>query len=69
MSVNDYNEDLYLAIRELVDQDLLKENTAEYGIALQVIHMGEDSLSPKQAWIYKNKVLSLFPKDRQDIDR
>jgi hypothetical protein len=60
MSVNDYDEDLYEAIRDLVDEELLKEGTPPYGVAQQVIHQGYNSLTPKQRTLYDAVVIPLL---------
>ena len=52
MSVNDYNEALYDAVQDLG----LDEKSAAYGIAMQVVHNGIASLSPKQRYIYQTQV-------------
>jgi hypothetical protein len=63
MSVNDYDVELYEAIRELVDADLLDEKSPEYGIAMQAVHMGHGSLSEKQRHVYLTKVERLLKSD------
>ena len=60
MSVNDYDHDLYELIVELVAEGKLEEETPAYGISQQVIHMGYDSLSAKQKYIYDTRVVPLF---------
>jgi hypothetical protein len=57
MSVNDYNVDLYEAVEDLIDERELEKGTPAYGIAQQVIHMGYDSLSPKQRTLYDAVVI------------
>ncbi len=52
MSVNDYDEELYLAIEDLVGCGDLEEGTPAFGIARRVVHQGYDSLSPKQKHVY-----------------
>ena len=56
MSVNDYNDDLYLAIQEIA----LDEKSAEYGIAMKVVHEGYESLSAKQRYVYDTQVVPLL---------
>lgn len=57
MSVNDYDEELYLAIEDLVDSGNLEEGTPAYGVAQQVIHNGYDSLTSKQRALYDGIVV------------
>ena len=52
MSVNDYDEELHMAVEELVDSGELEEGSPAYGVAQQVIHTGYESLSPKQRALY-----------------
>ncbi|MCE1083967.1 DUF3052 domain-containing protein [Pseudomonas asiatica] len=44
------------AIQDLLDEGLLKEDTAGYGVAQQVIHEGYDSLSSKQKHVFDKHV-------------
>lgn len=60
MSLNDYDQDLYELIAELVAEGELEEGTPVYGIAQQVVHMGYDSLSSKQKYVYDTHVVPLF---------
>jgi hypothetical protein len=60
MSVNDYDEELNLAIEDLVDARELEVGTPAYGVAQQVINSGYDSLSPKQRHVYNTEVLPLL---------
>jgi hypothetical protein len=52
MSVNDYDEQLYDAIEDLLAEGELEKDTPAYGIAQQVIHNGYNSLTPKQRTLY-----------------
>jgi hypothetical protein len=70
MSVNDYDEDLLLAISDAVDEGHLEEKTPAHGIALQVVHQGYKSLSPKQRYVYDTEVvpaLAAVAKDNEAI--
>jgi hypothetical protein len=60
MSVNDYDHDLFDRIRALVEDGDLEEESAAYGIAMQVVHHGRDTLSRKQLYIYENHVERLL---------
>jgi hypothetical protein len=62
MSVNDYDEQLYEVIRELVDEGDLDEKSAAYGIAMQVVHQGHGSLTDKQRFVYERDVEALLLK-------
>ncbi len=62
MSVNDYDEGLYGRIAELG----LDEKSPAYGIAQQVIHMGYNSLSAKQRYIYDTEVAPLLKEQAED---
>ena len=57
MSVNDYDEELYLMIEDLVDEGELEKDTPAYGISQQVIHQGYDSLTPRQKSVYDKIVV------------
>lgn len=52
MSVNDYDEELYLAVEDLIDSGEIERGEPAYGIAQQVIHSGYESLSPRQRTLY-----------------
>jgi hypothetical protein len=67
MSVNDYDVDLYEAVRDLVDEDLLEEGTPAYGIAQQVVHLGYDSLSPKQRTLYNAVVIPALKERGEEL--
>ena len=60
MSVNDYDIELYEAIRVVVMENELDEKSDAYGIAMQVVHQGHASLSPKQRYIYETQVEKLL---------
>lgn len=62
MSVNDIDWELQSAVDELVENNLLKENSPGHGIAKVVIDKGYHSLSPKQAALYNSVVVSLLEK-------
>ena len=57
MSVNDYDEQLYDAIEDLLAEGELEKGTPAYGIAQQVIHNGYESLTPKQRTLYDAVVI------------
>jgi|HubBroStandDraft_4_1064222.scaffolds.fasta_scaffold288435_2 hypothetical protein len=67
MSVNDYDVDLYEAVRDLVDEGLLEEGTPAYGIAQQVVHLGYDSLSPKQRTLYDAVVIPALKERGEEL--
>jgi hypothetical protein len=56
MSINDYDEILHARIQDLA----LDEKSSAYGISMQVIHQGYDSLSGKQRYIYDTEVAPLL---------
>lgn len=60
MSINDYDEELYDLIEELVAEGELEQGTPALGIARQVIDCGYHSLTAKQKWVYDNHVVPLF---------
>ena len=62
MSVNDYDQELYEAIRALVADDELDEKSDAYGIAMQVVHKGHASLSIAQRHVYESRVELLLKK-------
>lgn len=63
MSVNDYDEVLYEAIRTLVIDNELDDKSDAYGIAMKVVHEGHASLSPKQRYVYESQVESLLKRN------
>lgn len=67
MTVNDYDEELYLSIQDLG----LDEKSTPYRIALQVVHQGYDSLSREQRDVYDNRVAPLLDERamRNEIER
>jgi hypothetical protein len=53
MGHNDHIDfELYEHIKERLDEGLFEEKSKEYGIALQVVHQGIASLSPKQKVVW-----------------
>ena len=59
MSINNYDEELYLVIEEIVAELDLEKGTPAYGVAIKVVHDGYDSLSQKQKYLYDTKVQPL----------
>jgi hypothetical protein len=66
MSVNDYDEELYLAIQNIE----LDEKSAAYGIAMMVVHQSYEVLTPKQKHVYDTQVVPLLLKqaERDDVN-
>ena len=60
MSVNDYNEGLYEAVRDLVTAGKLNDTSDAYGIAMKMIHEGLASLSLAQRHVYGTKIEALL---------
>lgn len=57
MGWNDHVDwELNDAIQDLLDEGMLEEGSAGYGVAQQVIHDGYDSLSPKQKHVFDRYV-------------
>lgn len=52
MPFDNYHHQLSELISDLVATGDIEEGTKEYGISLQVIDKGYESLSPKQQFIY-----------------
>ena len=67
MGVADYDVELYEAIKDLVDQDILVKGTAAYGIAQQVIHDGYERLTYAQRVIYNAVVVSALKRREQEL--
>jgi hypothetical protein len=67
MSANDYDVELYEAIKDLTDEGHLVEGTPAHGIAQQVIHMGYDTLTPKQRAVYDAIVVPALEKREQEV--
>ena len=61
MSVNDYDPELYAAIQDLE----LDGTSAAYGIAMQVVRRGYDSLGPKQKYVYDSQVALLLKRQAE----
>jgi len=58
MGFNDHIDcELYENIQHILDEGVLEEKTAAYGIAQQVIHRGYNSLTPKQRTLYDKVVV------------
>lgn len=69
MGFNDHiNFDLDCAIEDIVEEEMLNENSIGYGVAQQVIHSGYDSLTPKQRWRYDKDVVPLLEKRGEEIE-
>ncbi len=71
MSVNDYDEELYLNIEDLVDCGALEKGTPAYGISKQVIDQGYESLTAKQQAVYDRIVVPALRRlhDRNEVER
>lgn len=67
MSVNDYDEELYEAIEDLVEEGELETGTPAYGIARQVIHQGYNSLTPKQRTLYDAVVIPALKRRGEEL--
>lgn len=59
--------ELYDAIQDLLDENLIEEKSPEHGIALRVIDLGYDSLSPKQRTLYNAVVVPALEKRVEEI--
>ncbi|MGE6221077.1 hypothetical protein ACQKCH_14715 [Nubsella zeaxanthinifaciens] len=58
MGHNDHIDfELDEAITDLIEENLLEENSDAHGVSRQVIHSGYNSLSPKQKTLYDNVVV------------
>jgi hypothetical protein len=57
MSVNDYDEELYAAVEDLVAEGELEKDSSAFGIAQKAIHEGYERLSPKQRTLYDAMVV------------
>jgi hypothetical protein len=69
MSVNDYDEELYLAIEDLVASLELEKGSPAYGVAQQVIHSGYDSLSQKQRALYDAVVVPALRRQEAENEK
>jgi hypothetical protein len=67
MSVNDHDEELYLALQE-IDLD---EKSPAYGISMQVLHQSYASLNAKQKYVYDTKMAPLLRRqaERDEVNR
>ncbi|RMO19018.1 hypothetical protein ALQ47_03107 [Pseudomonas cichorii] len=69
MGRNDHvNVDLQNAIQDLLDEGLLEEGTAGYGIALQIIERGFESLKGDQKRTYEKYVEGPLKKRHQQLE-
>lgn len=69
MAWNDHVDwELNDAIQDLLDEGLLEEGTAGYGVAQQAIHDGYDSLSPKQKHVFDKHVGEPLAKRQKALD-
>lgn len=58
----EYDYELYEMLQEAVDEGSIEVGTPAYGVALQLIESGHDSLTDKQKWVYENHVVPHFKK-------
>lgn len=68
MGVADYDMELYEAIKDLVDQNILVKGTAACGIAQQVIHDGYERLTYAQRVIYNAVVVPAVKRREQQLE-
>ncbi|MEF0147058.1 hypothetical protein [Pseudomonas guariconensis] len=69
MGWNDHIDwDLNEVIQDLIDEGLLEEGSAGYGVAQQAIHEGYDSLSPKQKHVFDKYVGERLAKRGKALD-
>lgn len=69
MGVNDYDVDLYEAIRDCVEAGHLEEKTPAHGIALYVVDFGYEALSPKQKHVYDTVVVPALEAREKDLEQ
>lgn len=65
MSTDNYNEQLYEAICDLVDDGELEQRSSAHKIAMRVAHHGEQSLSDQQKHVYGRDIAPLLKKRTQ----
>ncbi len=63
----DIDEDLLLAIDDLVDEGHLQEASPAYGVAQRVVHFGYESLSNKQRFVYDRDVVPMLVERAKEI--
>jgi len=69
MGWNDHVDwELNDAIQDLLDEGLLVDGTAGYGIAQQVINEGYESLSAKQKYVFDTHVGKPLAKRNKDLE-
>ncbi|MDP9523369.1 hypothetical protein [Pseudomonas putida] len=69
MGWNDHVDwELNDAIQDLLDEGLLDQETAGYGVAQQVIHEGYDSLTPKQKHAFDKHVGTRLAKRQEELN-
>ncbi len=66
MSVNDYDDELYDRITDLVDELELEKGSDAFGVAMQVVHQGYRSLTPRQRALYDAKVAPLLERQAEE---
>jgi hypothetical protein len=62
-----FDELLQGEIEDLVAEGELEKGTPAHGIAQRVIHMGYDSLSPKQRWVYDTIVIPALDRREKEL--
>lgn len=68
MGINDFDYELFEMVEELVDEGELEKGSAPYGVALQVVDFGYDSLTDKQKHVYDHHVLPLLGGKNQQYE-
>lgn len=69
MGFNDHiNFELSDAIEDLVDEGYIENPSKEYGVAQQVIHQGEESLTFKQRVVWEKGVVPALEKRSSEIE-
>jgi hypothetical protein len=69
MGHNDHwNEQLIDAIEDLVDEGYIEKPSKEYGVAQQVIHQGEGSLSPAQRVVWEQGLIPALKNRGEELE-
>ena len=68
MSIDDFDQELYDHIQELVERGDLEVGTAAYGVALLAVDVGYNGLTPKQRYVYDTYVAPLIEELEEEYE-
>ena len=68
MGDDDYDVELFEAIKRLVDKGVLSKNTLAHAISLQVVYEGYESLRPDQHLVYDEIVVPALVRQALELE-